>query len=363
MHDEIGSEFWTGCTPTSEGEFGMRPKVIYDCHRYEVTETLSGRTALEYIVEILCGVGMKSAYLPSYCCHTMIEPFLRHGVTVRFYDVQATLGGLHRAIDNNVEYDAILLMDYFGHTDEETFGLAVPAKEKGKAVIYDATHSMYSSIDTIPYDFIYGSYRKWVDINCGFAAWDKTLHKGEIVQNFADGAYASIRKELFDKKAMFINGEIMDKEVFLSLIDEAEMTLDCDYHHKLPDDRSKEVLRTTDVDYIIAKRCQNASVLTEAVNGLNDERVCCINPLLNTHDTPLFVPVIVSPEHRDPLRRYLIAHEIYCPVHWPIPDIHERMTGSAQLFSSELSLICDHRYGREDMLRIAATIADYLKKN
>ena len=121
---EIGSEFWTGCTPTSGVEYTMRPACIYESHQYKVTETLSGRTALEHIVEILTGQGKNRAYLPSYCCHTMIEPFLKHGMTVDFYDVECTNNGLHRRLERDAQYDAILLMDYFGHTDAETIEIA-----------------------------------------------------------------------------------------------------------------------------------------------------------------------------------------------------------------------------------------------
>lgn len=74
--NEIGSEFWLGCTPSSSKEYSMRPYNIYHSDLFNVVETLSGRTALEYIVEFLKAQGKRIAYLPSYCCHTMIEPFL-----------------------------------------------------------------------------------------------------------------------------------------------------------------------------------------------------------------------------------------------------------------------------------------------
>ena len=101
----------------------------------------------------------------------------------------------------------------------------------------------------------------------------------------------------------------------------------------------------------------------EAINEINDYRVKCFNPLLNAHDVPLFVPVLVREDLRNPLRRYLIDNDIYCPVHWPLSDLHKPMTGSKQLFESELSLICDQRYGENDMKRIADTIKEFLKNN
>ena len=64
---EIGSEFWTNCTPRGQSNNGMRALKIYEAYSSHCLETLSGRTALEYIVEIMYGQGKRMAYLPSYC--------------------------------------------------------------------------------------------------------------------------------------------------------------------------------------------------------------------------------------------------------------------------------------------------------
>lgn len=354
---EIGSEFWTRCTPSSMQYYSMRPQGIYN--KYSIKETLSGRTGLEYFVELLRFQGAKRAYLPSYCCHTMVEPFISHGLDIYYYDVQVIENGFHRVI-NQGEYDAILLMDYFGYIDLETIEIAFREKERGRLVIYDVTHTMYSEINTEPYDYIFGSYRKWVDINCGFLAWKGNLSKGFKFKNYNSQAFASIRKELFDKKALYMQDGSVKKEEFLPLIEQAERILEEQYHHKTPDKRSREVLKFIDASYIKSRRRGNAKVLTEAINEINDERVRCISPAINPSDVPLFVPVIVAPSIRNALRKYLIDHQIYCPVHWPLSDMHKLMTGSKQLFESELSLICDQRYGADDMCRIAETIRGFL---
>jgi len=340
----------------------MRPSAIYETFRHKVLETLSGRTALDHIVELLIGQGRKSAYLPSYCCHTMIEPFLTHGMNVLFYDVVLSENGIHRLIDESHNCDCILLMDYFGHEDAETDEIAVKEKEKNVITIYDATHSMYSKMNYEPYDYICGSYRKWVDVNCGFLAWKEELGNSEITQNDNNGNYSSIRTKLFDLKAGFMKGGQVEKEQFLPLINEAEMILENEYHHRMPDARSKEVLRITDAEYIKINRRNNAETITEAINELNDGRVRCVNPQLNVSDIPLFVPVIVPSEHRNTLRHFLIEREIYCPVHWPKSELHQLNQESVFLFDSELSLICDQRYTRFDMVRIVDTIKNYLKQ-
>lgn len=360
---EIGSEFWTNCTPHTKGsEYSMRPKSIYDNHSYQIVETLSGRTALEHIVELLVRKGAKSAYLPAYCCHTMIEPFLTHGMKVSFYDLELTENGLHRWVDDNHQCDCILVMDYFGHIDKETFEIAFQEKAKGVSTIYDATHSMYSDVNYNAYDFIYGSYRKWVDINCGFLAWKRDLEVSSITQNSSNGdAYPSTRALLFDKKASFMNGDAVSKDEFLPLVNSAESILEEQYHHKRPDTRSMEVLRETDADFLINARKQNAQLLTNAINALDDKRIRCFNPIIDDRDTPLFVAIAVSLNDRDALRKHLIANQIYCPVHWPFSDIHPNHSKSQPLFDTELSLICDQRYELDDMQRMINAIKEFFQ--
>ena len=61
---EIGSEFWK-----------YNKKYISENEEL----FLSGRTALDAIIkDILSEYRIESALLPSYCCHTMIEPFIRN---------------------------------------------------------------------------------------------------------------------------------------------------------------------------------------------------------------------------------------------------------------------------------------------
>lgn len=363
MHKEIGSEFWTGCTPIANNkDYSMRPRAIYDNHPYQIVETLSGRTALEHVVEILVNKGKRTAYLPAFCCHTMIEPFLTHGMDVSFYDVVLTEKGLHRLVDEDHHLDCILLLDYFGHTDTETFEIALREKSKGITTIYDATHSMYSEVNYYPYDFIYGSYRKWTDINCGFLAWKEPLEGGSIIQNSSEGnAYPIMREKLFNIKASYMEGGGISKDKFLPLVDAAESILEEQYHHKMPDARSRDVLRHTDVGFLKKVRKQNARFLTESINDMEDCRIRCFNTTINEQSTPLFVAVSVAVEDRDNLRKHLIDNQIYCPIHWPISKLYPHNTKTKVLFDSELSLVCDQRYGLDDMQRMTDSIVAYFK--
>lgn len=360
---EIGSEFWTNCTPRGQSNNGMRALKIYEAYSSHCLETLSGRTALEYIVEIMYGQGKRMAYLPSYCCHTMIEPFVKHGISVCFYDVVWTGHGLNRILDVDNKSDMVLLMDYFGHTDMQTVMLSEKLRKTGKTVIYDATHSMFSiGLNGLPYDFVYGSYRKWIDINCGFFVWNEDLFEEELSWIDNNENYAKARKEFFDLKADFMNGKHVSKDQFLPLMETAESILEKEYHHKLPDARSMEVLLNTDVEFLKSRRLENARLIIDFINGLKDERLSCINPLLNSTDIPLFVPVLFESEvQRNAARNYLIEHDIYCPVHWPLSELHLINNNAKKIYEKELSIICDQRYDNSDMYRIINTINNFLK--
>lgn len=357
MQKEIGSEFWTGCSPV--GRYGCEWPYA---DGWNVKETLSGRVALEYIVEMLISEGKKSVYMPSYCCHTMIEPFLRHGVIVTFYDVIPSKMGLKRQFDNNHDCDVVFLLDYFGFVDTETAAIAKEQHAKGKSVIYDATHSTYSDFNCDNCDYVFGSYRKWMDVNCGFVAVKgmANIDFGADWHQFED--YADIRKRLFDLKARYMNNETVDKQQFLAWITEAEEMLEQDYHHALPDQRSLDVLRQTDYSFLVQLRRYNANILIKGVSGLRDDRVRCLMGEMGKNDTPLFVPIYVMAEYRNELRRYLIEHSIYCPVHWPLSDLHTISNEATEVYQSEVSLLCDQRYDHIDMYRIIETIRDYFKK-
>lgn len=354
---EIGSEFWTGCCPKSDqGCKWQQPQ------SWSLIETLSGRVALEFVVERIKLDGVASVYMPSYCCHTMIEPFIKHGIRVVFYDVILLETSLKRQFNPDHGCDAVFLIDYFGHTDEETAIIADEQKAKGKNLIYDATHTIYSDFDPTVYDYVFGSFRKWMDVNCGFVAT-----KGVIDANAQAGwkqfdEYVDMRTRMFDLKRRFMNGEDVEKQQFLPLINEAEEMLEQGYHHTLPDQRSLDVLKQTDLPSLMMARKKNAMLLMQGITELADERIRCFSHTIGAHDTPLFVPVWIQADIRNDLRRYLIEHSIYCPVHWPLSDLHVISDEAKQLYQSELSLVCDQRYDHFDMYRIFETIKNYLKK-
>ena len=346
MKKEIGREFWTGCSPKGNG-------VALPSDDGHFRGTLSGRVALDYIASQLVQNGLMSVGLPSYCCHTMIEPFVSHGFKVFFYDVWTSAYGIRRYISDIDACDVFLLLDYFGHVDEETMLISRELKSKGKVIIYDRTHTVFSGVSGDFCDYEFGSYRKWMDVNFGYAC----SHQ----RPFVDGSgwrqhndYVGMRQRLFELKAQYMNDNDVKKDAFLPLVDEAESLLSKSYRHWLPDQRSKDVLKSTDVEKICAIRRRNAKVLMDGLHDISGLRL--LFPSFNEKDTPLLVPVLVAGGKRDALRRHLIQRQIYCPVHWPLSGLHRISEKAKRIYGEELSLVCDQRYDVDDMHRMVDAI-------
>lgn len=339
---EIGSEFWTERSAGGNGITELIPA------GFEPVYTISGRTALEIVIEdILFHSQAEKVYMPSYCCHTMIEPFLKHGLQVEFYCVYFEDGIIHCDYQEN-DCEIVFLMDYFGFIHPDTARFAGKEKEKGKTVIYDCTHAAFcETADYESADYVFGSFRKWVGINAGFAAkasaWQK---KADMDSN---EKYADLRNTAFDLKAEYINSPQpsgINKAEFLGLFQEAEELLERDYSHYGPDNRSLKIMTTIDVSRIRKRRRENAEYL---LNGLSE----CENKIatlrqMNREDCPLFVPVFIS-SGRNEFRKYLIQNNVYLPVHWPLSELHRPDARSKEIYETEMSCICDQRYTKKDM--------------
>lgn len=344
---EIGSEFWT------ENHFCGTGIAEYLPKEFDTRFTLCGRTALDIIIEDLIRDNrIFKVYMPSYCCHTMIEPFKAHGIDVKFYDVFPGNTGIDADFMEN-DCDTVFLIDYFGYLNEKTIKFAKSEKSKGKTIIYDKTHSLFCYFDDwSSFDYIFGSFKKWLGVNAGFVS--KNIEWIDFPVLRQNEKFIGLRKNAFDLKADFIsNPDDIDKSVFLRWFGEAEDVLERDYKYYGPDDGSIIILTNLDANLIRQKRIENAKTLLDGLTGIDGVRVLYKD--INRVECPLFVPICVE-ERRDELRKYLISNGIYMPVHWPVSSFHHINQSNCMLFDAELSCVCDQRYCSEDMYRIVEKI-------
>ena len=332
-HSEIGSEFWD--IPLSEKKNDLFPE--------DILWFLSGRSALLSIIsDVKTQRSAERAYLPSWCCDSMIIPFLKSGIEVKFYPVCAKDGGIFQDVPYTEENEILLVMDYFGYADNSRF-------EFGEgAVIRDLTHSIFSNVHS-DFDYSFGSLRKW----CGFKTGGFATGVPYCSLD-SDERYVSTRERAMKEKNEYISARSESKD-YLKLFATAEEYLDaCRIAGAVPADI--EAATNMDVEFIKTRRRENASVLLDAFSEIS------VFQELGEQDCPMFVPIMVSENDRDNLRKHLIANEIYCPVHWPVSKYHNLDSTTEKLYKSEISLVCDQRYDEKDMCRIVDTVKKYYVK-
>ncbi len=340
---EIGSEFWA-------------PDV-----RRKTQVFLSGRTALDFIIrDILAQEKVQRALLPSYCCHTMIEPFLRNGLAVRFYDVFPNEKGLTGALPDARDGEVLLVMSYFGYSCLQD--LYLEDMRRWKWVIEDRTHSWLSSDKPMGADYEFVSYRKWTGLS-GVASAHKRKGAFTIRPELRyNEPFVRLRRSARECKARYLADGTGGKTRYLELFSQAEELLDREYRDCQPTLEDLQALLDLDVERIRAQRGHNARLLVQELRDIPG--LDLVFPEPGEGDAPLCVPVLVEESKRDALRKQLIGADIYCPVHWPLSELHEGISvRGKEIYGRELSLICDQRYEEEDMARECKVIRDFFERN
>lgn len=321
---EIGSEYQRMSLDSGYGLIYPRPGSL----------VFSGRTAIEAVLQHLPDA--HTALLPSYCCDSMIAPFRAAGINVKFYKVEWD-DGLKVEIDGSA--DILLWCNYFGFHSPY---LSIPAFDG--VIIEDITHSLLSDIPSHPQsDYLVASLRKWEPINCG-GYCSVEMRGKEPPERFIEEKTKAMKQKAKYQE----DPQIEKKEQFLQMFGNSNHWLAENYSGLSIDSYSRNYLENADVERQRKIRRQNAAALYEGLKS----KVQFMFPESDM-DCPLFVPILLT--NRDKVRAHLTKNEIYCPVHWPKPEGCE-----SNIYNMELSLICDQRYGIEDMERIVSTLKDVI---
>lgn len=355
MKKEIGSEFWT-VEQTAEKQH------LFNAFERNQRFFLSGRTALDFLIKnIKAKKPIGKAYLPSYCCHSMIQPFLANDIEVIFYNVLIEENRLTIKVDPNIECDLFYSIQYFGFVDEQLDDFIKKIKQQGKLIVEDATHSLFTAkAFHTEADYVFASLRKWTGLPGGALVWSKETLGDPASKIDPNKAYIEKREAAYRLKRRYIEGELIEKNTFLTLFDEAEQILDKDYRGYCCGQEIKEQIEYLDIVKIKNKRQENAAFLCEKLRFCKDIEL--LYKAVKQDTCPLFVPIIVKKHQRDPLRVFLIQQNIYCPIHWPISPMHKLNVGTEALYKNTLSLVCDQRYDIEDMALIVNAIIQFFER-
>ena len=332
---EIGSEFW----------LEREPEPI--AHR-DGCYVLSGRTAIDLIIQDIAKTRpVRNVYMPAWGCDSMVGPFLRRGITVKLYDISlAECLKTHTDLTDNT--DIFYVTNYFGYGNILNVDVIRQFKANGAIILYDRTHSFLMEAD--PYlalaDYSFASIRKWMGVIGG------AVVNGVKDCQLKPYPHLECKEQAMRMKKAFIEGDhSIDKQTFLNLYGEFGHHLAEDYRNYEMDDFSYALYKSEDLEALRCKRRENAKYLHEHLNGVR------FLGELTDKAVPLFVPVFFeTTEQRNTVRKKLIEAQIYCPIHWPKNQLVTPEMQVNRIFDTELSLICDQRYGISDMQRIIETI-------
>ena len=354
--EEIGSEFWIDDVIT-----------IVDNMHHDFKENgfsgnrqllLSGRTAIDYICQdIERDRKITTVYMPAYCCDSMIYPFKNRGIDVIFYDLIHENGKIKCDIDTTLKIDILYVCNYFGFSTGVDIETITSMQDKGVIVLHDRTHGLFNKANTFS-DYTFCSLRKWMGIPTGaiVSKKDGSFFQASLKEcDFSRGKFKGMRM-----KYDYLRGNTtIDKEDFLRLFTAFNKRLSRDYQDYSIDKMSLRLLHEQDFELVRTRRQQNAKLLHDELSGLNNVS------MMFQHEgdrVPLFVPILVKKEIRNSLRDYLVGNKVYCPVHWPKSHSLPDTTRADAFYNSELSLVCDQRYGERQMRKIVDLIKNYCNK-
>lgn len=314
--------------------------------------TDSGRSA----ICLACSKLRKGKILlPAYICKSVVECF-RNQYELCFYRLDKYLEIDKESIEEqlNESVSVVYIMHYFGKMqDAKTLEyLLERQKLYNFQIIEDTTHSFLTQKNTIG-DYQICSLRKWFAIPDGGVIYSKApLKIGKLTEQKACTAQVM---EAMLLKYLYINYGTECNQMYRTIFVEQEHALDNQQKLYKMSDVSELLLKCVDVSKTIKRRKENWNYIIKTLE--NKEFVPLYEENADSF-VPFSFPVLV--EERDRFRRYLMEHNIYCAVHWPIETEEQRtMKENIELTEHILSLPLDQRYGLEHIAYMMRVVNEF----
>ena len=323
-------------------------------HDRKAFYTDSGRSAIRFFA---LGADRGKVLLPEYICKSVIDCFA-DDFEIDYYKLndkleidEEDLGG---RLDNTVQI--VYIMHYFGWLQRKEVLESILKRKQDYhyIIVEDVTHCFFTCRGSIG-DYQICSLRKWVPIPDGGVLYSKnySLPRYEIKQE----ADTSIITEAMLLKHMYINNGIDCNSIYRNKFECYENRLNQQTQIYNISEMSSVLLRCFDVNAISQQRKENWNYI---YNALRNTKLLLLNDNYADDFVPFSFPVII--EDRDGFRSYLMEHNIYCAVHWPIETEEQRRFETSRYISEHiLSLPIDQRYGIEELDYMIKVIVDYYK--
>jgi len=297
----------------------------------------NGRSAIRVVTNAL---PRGKVWLPSFMCAAVLSGVADHS-RLRFYPIDRQLQISDWKWLKDVQPgDIVLVVDYFGFPCDPA--LCEQVRSRHAWLLKDASHSLLSKNADAGMNFVVYSPRKTLAVPDGGVLAIRDCDEWPSVLLFAPPpSWTLLSQEAFVARAHYdLHG---GERRFFTLFQQADREAPAG---SFAMSALAETLLTTSFDYaeIAQNRRENYSVLATRLGHV------AIFPILPKGVVPLGFPIRIR--DRDRVREELFRENIFPPLHWPVPpSVPRKFSDSYQLAEESLTLVCDQRYGPEDMER------------
>lgn len=278
-------------------------------------------------------------WLPSYLCKTIVQAL--PGATIHFYPVDARLQIASNVWISEVQAgDLVVFIDYFGFAADS---LAIGGvKQRGAWVLEDASQALLSRVTNPLSDFVVYSPRKFLGVPDGgillFQSGRSFAYEPLLEPPAAwwlQAWRASLLRREFDRHGGARHWY--------------------DLYRAIEDATPYEPVRMSQLSaWLLQHHFNYAEIARRRIanyqrllDGLGEY---ALFPSLPEGVVPLGFPICIA--QRAGVQQQLFAHNIYPPIHWEIAGVVPRTYGESHHLASQiLTLVCDQRYGKEEMVR------------
>lgn len=312
-----------------------------------------GRQAL---IDLYRSQGWQRLWMPEYFCYDVIESLKEAGLELVFYtdypeyhDDSKTIEAIQRK-GHFRPTDAILRVNYFGtRSYRDVEKLNIP-------VVEDHTHDLIGGWAINSHaDWCIASLRKTLPVPEGGMLWSPMglpLPKAPTVSD-ENEKIAAIRWEAMRLKACYLNGENVEKAAFRSGFVDTEEYFDRAEVCAL-DAESQKFLQLFDIRDWYKRKWENWALLRD----IKKDGVRVLRPEDRGCYPFSLILVFELEDERNRVRKALIERQVYPAILWSVPPSYYGEI--SQMSGGMLSIHCDARYTKEEILQMKSIIESTL---
>lgn len=324
------------CEQEIGGYFGLDLPDFGD-HFPDMLKYQSARAALRAVLE---HIKVSTLLLPAYICNAVIQAVVDAGVQPKFYYLDEHF--FPKDLPNKNSDSFLLYVNYFGLNEQNVTKLLElwPKKQ----LLIDNSQALFAK----PTDAIATIYspRKFLGLPDGGMLHVPSLSMLEPDEE--DTESINRMKHLLLRTAFSARYGYSDYLV-------AEQTLE-NTKPLAMSQITRRLITSIDLQIIKIKRRENFLIISEKLNQYNS-----ISHHLEADVVPLCYPLLFKENNVDLIKKNMIKNNIFIPTYWT--EVLSRVfLGSFEhtIINNCLSVPCDHRYGKVEMIELAENIDNLL---